>query len=82
MRKRIHGKQSIPANILYSPERAVKLPTLVPVVLRRTKTAIINMAGSKTSPHMASRATHIPEGTRHSRTLYTSKALDQSNFII
>jgi len=25
---------------------------------------------------------HIHEGTGHSRTLYTSKALDQSNFII
>jgi hypothetical protein len=29
-----------------------------------------------------SHVTHIREGAAHSRTLYTSKALDQSNFII
>jgi len=89
VRKRIHGKQSVPANILFSPVRAKKLPTLVPVVLRRTNTAAFHLAGSlsklranKQSPHRISCVTFIHEGTSHSRTLYTSKALDQSNFII
>lgn len=49
MRKRIHGKQSVPANILYSPERVMKFPTLVTVVLRCTKLLII-AAGSKSHP--------------------------------
>ena len=71
MRKRIHGKQSIPANILYSPERAMKLPTLAPVVPRCTKPPSLFPA-----PPTSTKA----QG--HSRTLYTSKALDQSNFII
>jgi hypothetical protein len=67
----------------------MKFPTLVPVVLRRTRTAFFNLAGSpsklrlnKQSPRRISRATRIHEGTSYSRTLYTSKALDQSNFII
>jgi hypothetical protein len=67
----------------------MKLPTPVPVVLRHTKTSNCNLAGSPTmvtinpkSPHPIFRATRIHEGTSHSRTLYTSKALDQSNFII
>lgn len=67
----------------------MKLLTLEPVVLRCTNVAIFNLAGSPTrlrankkSPRPVPRATRIHEGTRHSRTLYTSKALDQSNFII
>src|ERR1700688_1692444 len=34
------------------------------------------------APHPNCRATHFLETTGHSRTLYTSKALEQSNFII
>jgi len=67
----------------------MKLSTLVPVVLRHTNTAVFHLAGSpsklrvnKQRPHRISRATLIHEGTSHSRTLYTSKALDQSNIII
>jgi hypothetical protein len=92
MRKRIHGKQSVPANILYSPERAMKFPTLVPIILRYTN--LLNIPpGSRSRPSRGHqhksraltrfpRATHIREGTGYSRTLYTSKAMDQSNFII
>jgi len=90
MRKRIHGKQSVPANILYSPERAMKLPTHVPVFPRCTEQLTI-AADTKSRPcrdiqlkadsHPNSRATQLLDGTCHSRTLYTSKALDQSNFI-
>ena len=66
MRKRIHGKQSVPANILYSPERAMKLPTHVPVVLRCTKPLILRLAPvppnrdviGKRSPHPTA-APHI-----------------------
>ena len=40
MRKRIHGKQSVPANILYSPERAMKLPTIEPACRTDALTAL------------------------------------------
>ena len=69
----------------------MKLPTLVPAIARCTKALIIIPAGSTLylersaqvhSPHPISRTTHIHESTGHSRTLYTSKALDQSNIII
>jgi hypothetical protein len=91
MRKRIHGKQSVPANILFSPERAMKFPTLVPVFLRCTKPLIFIPAGFTAhparpaqvqSPRQTCRATQILAGSGISRTLYTSKALDQSNFIV
>jgi hypothetical protein len=68
----------------------MKLPTHVPVLLRCTKLLTV-AARSKSSPsrdiqrkaepHPNSRATQFLEGTCISRTLYTSKALDQSNFI-
>jgi len=46
------------------------------------KKAIVILAGSTKSTHPISRTIQNLEGTRHSRTLYTSKALDQSNIII
>jgi hypothetical protein len=69
----------------------MKFPTLVPVILRCTY--LINIpAGFKRRPSRDiprkveaapnSRATHLLKGTGHSRTLYTSNALDQSNIII
>jgi hypothetical protein len=69
----------------------MKLPTHVPVVPRCTKPPNL-AAGSESrrdreipravEPTLGCRATHFLEGTGHSRTLYTSKALDQSNFIL
>jgi hypothetical protein len=69
MRKRIHGKQSIPAIILYSPVRAMKHLTTAP--------AIIPMI----SRFSRSRATYSRNRTGYSRTLYTSIAPEQSNII-
>jgi hypothetical protein len=46
------------------------------------KKAIVILAGSTKSTQPISRTIQNLEGTRHSRTLYTSKALDQSNIII
>jgi hypothetical protein len=71
----------------------MKLPTLVPATPLCTKLLINIPAGSRLHlefpaqvhrpfPISISRATQILEGTGHSRTLYTSKALEQSNFII
>ena len=43
----------------------------------------VNVYGEpqRTALYRFPRATHIPKGSGHSRTLYTSNALDQRNFI-
>jgi len=73
MRKRVHGKQSIPAIILYSPERAVKFPiftlALIPLVNQVPKPAALPICPI------------YPIHAGHSRTLYTSIVPEQSNII-
>jgi len=70
MRKRVHGKQSIPAIILYSPERAVKFPiftlALIPFANQVPKPAALPIC---------------PIHAGHRRTLYTSIVPEQSNII-
>jgi len=46
------------------------------------KTVAFKLAGPMESSQPIPQTTFTLEGTPHSRTLYTSKALDQSNFII
>jgi hypothetical protein len=73
MRKRVHGKQSIPAIILYSPERAVKFPIL-------TLALIPSASQVPESPALPIyRIYPIHAGYR--RTLYTSNVPEQSNII-
>jgi hypothetical protein len=60
----------------------MKLLTLAPAAPHARKGHRHYLAGFQSCPRLLPHATHILEGTRHSRTLYTSKALEQSNFII
>jgi len=70
----------------------MKLPTLVPAALLFTKQFMIHPAGPSLHPYGRSEASAKPAPCfptaqilarlGHSRTLYTSNALDQSNFII
>jgi hypothetical protein len=73
MRKRVHGKQSIPAIILYSPERAVKFPILT--------LALIPSASQVSGPPALPIYRIYPIHAGHSRTLYTSIVPEQSNII-
>ncbi len=73
MRKRVHGKQSIPAIILYSPERAVKFPIFT--------LALIPFANQVPKPAALPICPIYPIRAGHSRTLYTSIVPEQSNII-
>jgi hypothetical protein len=73
MRKRVHGKLSIPAIILYSPERAVKFPILT--------LALIPFASQVPEPAALPIYRIYPIHACHSRTLYTSIVPEQSNII-
>jgi hypothetical protein len=73
MRKRVHGKQSIPAIILYSPERAVKFPILT--------LALIPSASQVPEPPALRVYPIYPIRAGYRRTLYTSMVPEQSNII-
>src|SRR5579871_5947446 len=70
MRKRIHGKQSVPANIFLFPRKGSEVTD---AFSGRTATRKPRSAVSPDS--------QILEHPSHSRTLYTSRPMDQSNFI-
>jgi hypothetical protein len=60
----------------------MKLLTLAPAARPRSKKAAVIPDCFKERPRLIPHGTYDLEGTRYSRTLYTSKALNQSNFII
>src|ERR1700680_1928365 len=73
MRKRVHGRQSIPAIILCSPERAVKFLILT--------LAFVSLASQISRLPALPIYSDYPIRAGYSRTLYTSIVPEQSNII-